>query len=190
MSALAYYYSTHLRTLLISKYNYKNSGEVARLGTVRFQMSVPTSSNVFINMWLFLLVSGSWPSQRRLTWQIKGRRERVALLLMWRTLRSQPLLRFFLKCRMLYFPLLDADDRHAETMFQASQLWRNAVSCTSTFLVTSFIELDYLTNFKINVAKACIKQTQIQFFFTSSSSSWEMESVVRGLQFPLELNRG
>lgn len=165
------YVSGHFRSLLISRFNYTKINSIVRLKSLKIIALVPPSHYEVVALTLFL-GTGIWPVGKiyqKKKWGRGGKYQllsltcRVSNKYLW--LLGHP---FLWKLSVFYFPCVDAADRKADYVFVISGVSKATTFYAAPYLVESFSEINFLTDYSSKLVKSLSKYWSVRWSFTTS----------------------
>lgn len=164
------YFSTHFRSLLISRFNYTKISQLVRIRSCKILALVPPSHYDVIATLMFL-GTGIWPHSRI---YVKKKRKKggksfllvliVHISKLWQVFGNT----MMWKMSQFYFPCIDAADPKADYVFVIRGVFKNATIYDAPYLVEGFLEIGCLMNYAVKVIKSMTMFWNIKWIFTTN----------------------
>lgn len=150
------YISTHHRSLLISRFQYSKSVNLARVRSCKILALVPPSHYEPVTATVFV-GTGIWPNSKLFVKKKKKRGGKYFLLMLavhisklWQIFGNS----FMWRSSELHYPCMDASDPDADYVFVIRSLFQNASVYFAPFLIEGFFEFMYMMGYNARVTKS------------------------------------
>lgn len=168
------FYCGHLRSLFISRFTYRNSGDIASVRGCRVAVFVKPELYDCAATMLFL-ATGFWPSATKFVRKVRGLRYGVTTAIIYNTMVGDVFdkfgFNFLRKCQNIYFPLIDGSDPRVDFLFCATSLANSTQSRYTLSVLPEFIpETDTLLGRNYNLLKSTCSSWSVKVTMTTSET--------------------
>lgn len=164
------YFSSHFRSLLISRFNYSKISQLVRIRSCKILALVPPSHYDVIATLIFL-GTGIWPYSRIYVKKKRKKGGKSFLLVLivhiskfWQIFGNT----MMWKMSQFYFPCIDAADPKADYVFVIRGVFKNATIYDAPYLIEGFLEIGCLMNYAVKVIKSMTIFWNIKWIFTTN----------------------